>query len=423
MKIKPKRAKRTFSPDFSREAILSQFGSVAACNAMFVGSSLFQLEQALRTNRIRRLIVPIYSSRELRSELGKLSDLLHQLVIFTLVEDIDVEFKELRWEGGEQLELLDLAQVDNICLFSGGVDSYAGLLLSQESLRKVEGVFCAHSDQARIIHIVADIQRKIMEPLGIRISKVSVPGMGARGYAQLRGFLYLLSAGAFAHKLNARQIIVTECGPTMYQPRFSPFDSITMTTNPFVVKKASEVIDLLLRRDIRMITPFENLTKAEVVALSPLKGGLKYTHSCISQRFGTHDGTCYGCVIRRLATIAAGVADVKYNRNPISDPRARAGNLYSLLGFCAEILTQYARMEEFEIGMIEAYDKKDLFRRFALDNFAAIFRLISENKRVVKPIREMYGTVAQRLGTRKLEERLSELANPSVRPNFSKVVV
>src|SRR6202035_4056169 len=98
------------------------------------------------------------------------------------------------------------------------------------------------------------------------------------------------------------------------------------------------------------------------------------------------------------------VEDVKYNKNPIGDPNARAGNLYSLLNFCAQILTRYSRMEEFETGMIEAYHKKDLFRRFALDNFGAILRLLSENKRVVRPIREMYYAVAGRIGASTIEE-------------------
>lgn len=195
-----------------------------------------------------------------------------------------------------------------------------------------------------------------------------------------------------------------------------------MTTHPFVVRKAQEVLSLLLGRPIRVITPFENLTNAEVVAICPSKEGLKYTHSCISQRFGTHDGTCYGCVIRRLATTAAGVDDVKYDKNPISDSRAKAGNLYSLLSFCAEILTQYGRMEEFEIGMIEAYKKKNLFRRFALDNFAAIHRLVSQNKRVVSPIRAMYDNVTKRLAKNALEKRLVLLSNPTIRPNFSKII-
>ncbi|HJX84252.1 MAG TPA: hypothetical protein VJ723_07915, partial [Candidatus Angelobacter sp.] len=219
--------------------------------------------------------------------------MIHELLVFTLVEDIDVEFREIKRSGNGQALAGNDRSVQNVCLFSGGVDSYAGLLLAQEVLGSVEGVFCAHTDQARIIHIVAALRRRILRLRGIGLSKVPVPSAGARGYAQLRGFLYLLSAGALAQKLGSGTIVVTECGPTMYQPKFSPLDATTMTTHPFVVKKALEVTNLLLKCEIQIIRPFENLTKAEVVAICPAKKGLKLTHSCITQRFGTHDGTCY----------------------------------------------------------------------------------------------------------------------------------
>jgi hypothetical protein len=206
----------------------------------------------------------------------------------------------------------------------------------------------------------------------------------------------------------------------MYQPRFSPLDSITMTTHPFVVRTASKVASLLLQRELEVITPFENLTKAEVIAISPQKEGIKFTHSCISQRFGTHDGTCYGCVIRQLATTAVGIEDVTYRKNPINDPRAHAGNLYSLLTFCYDLLTDFDEMEEYEVGTINTYRKHDLFRRFALDNFAAIHRLLSNNNRVVQPIREMYESLVQKLGSQVFEDRLKGLANPTIGPTFKK---
>ena len=214
--------------------------------------------------------------------------------------------------------------------------------------------------------------------------------------------------------------MVTECGPTMYQPKFSPLDSITMTTHPFVVRTAARVARLLIQQEIQVITPFEDLTKAEVIALSPEKDGLKFTHSCISQRFGTHDGTCYGCIIRRLAAIAADVEDVKYNKNPISDGKARAGNLFALLNFCYGVLTNFDALEEYEIGTIKHYRKRDLFRRFALDNFAAIHQLLARNKRVIRPVREIYEDLSTKIGCRILEERLQELARPTIIPDFTR---
>jgi len=119
----------------------------------------------MRTRRIRKLIVPIYGLSGAHYDLVSLSRLLHELIVFTLVEDIDIEF---RWFLGKErtVDLPGVNHAENVCLFSGGVDSYAGLLLSQEALGEVEGVFCAHTDQARIIHIVADLQRRIMGPRG-----------------------------------------------------------------------------------------------------------------------------------------------------------------------------------------------------------------------------------------------------------------
>lgn len=425
MSRKPRNKKntQTFFPSEPNENLLKEFGaatSMSGVNALLVGSSVFETEQVLRSRQVRRLIIPFYQSEDGEYDLTSIRELIHELLIFTLVEDIDIEFRPLKTQLSFEYATPERS-VSSICLFSGGTDSYAGVLLTQKMLGDLRGVFCAHADQARIIHIVEDLRRQVLGRNGIDLIKVGVPSIGARGYAQLRGFLYLLAASVVAHKFGSERIVVTECGPTMYQPKFSPLDSITMTTHPFVVWTAAEVASLLLRRDLKVITPFENLTKAEVIAICPEKGGLKYTHSCISQRFGTHDGTCYGCVIRRLATIAAGVEDVRYNKSPISDPKAKAGNLYSLLSFCYEILTGFNHMAEYETGLMKMYRKQDLFQRFALDNFAAIHRLLLHRKRVVSPIREMYQGLAQQIGTQIFDDRLVELAHPRIAPNFKKV--
>jgi 7-cyano-7-deazaguanine synthase in queuosine biosynthesis len=422
MSRKPSNIKdaNVFLPPEPNERLLKEFGSsknLPGLNAIIIGSAIFELEQELRERRVERVIIPFFYSGNPDNDLAAIGKLIHELLIFVLVEDIDVEFQT---EQIKQTNSDEECSVSNICLFSGGTDSYSGILLTQESLGDLEGVFCAHTDQARIIHIVANLQRKFLHKNGVDVAKVLVPRIEARGYSQLRGFLYLLTATAVAQKLNSERIIVTECGPTMYQPRFSPLDSITMTTHPFVVRTAAQVASLLLQRELKVITPFEDLTKAEVIAICPEKEGLKHTHSCITQRFGNHDGTCYGCVIRRLATIAAGIEDVRYNKNPISDPGAHAGNLYSLLSFCYEILTRFNEMEEYETGIINTYGKQDLFRRFALDNFAAIQRLLSDNKRVVRPLHDLYDSLAQKLGTQIFEDRLAQLAQPTFVPNFKK---
>jgi 7-cyano-7-deazaguanine synthase in queuosine biosynthesis len=417
-----KRFRKTFAPSEPTAAMLREFGApsnLSGLNAIDIGSAVFEAEQRLRERRIRRIVIPIYHLGKLNCDLAEIRRLVHELLIFTLVEDIEVIFKPTKIRPSRADVPGKEHAVQAVCLFSGGTDSYAGALLASEFFTDLKGVFCAHADQSRIIHIVSILQKKILEKRHVEIIKVPAPAIEARGYAQLRGFLYLLAAAAVAQKFSSQRVVVTECGPTMYQPRFSPLDSITMTTHPFVVAKAAQIGSLLLNRELRIMTPFEDLTKAEVIAISPEKDGLRYTHSCISSRFGTHDGTCYGCVIRRLATTAVGVKDVTYSRNPISDSNAHAGNLYSLLGFCHDILTDFRRMKEYERGIIDVYGKRDLFRRFALDNFAAIHRLLSDNKRVVRPVRDLYNSVSREIGAAIFDHRLRELARTTV-PDHSK---
>lgn len=390
-----------------------------SANSIVVSDGIFDIEKVFRTGgKVRQATLPLYDARRLKYDLKVIRDLLHDLLTFVLTEDVSIRFSSATRESTDRAEHSSFSHSRNICLFSGGVDSYSGILLAKQKLKDVTGIFCAHSDQARMIHIVHEIDRKILKKANIDLHKLRVPSVGSHGYAQLRGFLYVVGAAAWMNLLQADKLLITECGPTMYQPRFSPLDSITMTTHPVVLRYASLVTKLLLQKNVKIATPFENLTKAEVIAICPQKSGLRYTHSCISQRFGRHDGTCYGCVIRRLASIAAGVDDVRYDKNPIADKHAKAGNLMSLLAYSYDLLVNYHGMESFEIESIETYSKQDLFRRFALDNFAAIHRLIRSNHRVRPSIFRMYKSLIQKIGNDRLSARLESLRKGRFLPVF-----
>ncbi len=390
--------------------LFSSKPALQGLNSLAIAASVFEIEKVIRTRRVIRADLPIYCSKELRYDLDKLRGIIQELLLHTLVKDMEISFRETSLNKKKShIDAPPLNPVQNLCLFSGGIDSYAGILIAKQKLGDVQGLFCGHSDQSKIIHIVGKIRKKLLKQDGIVVHKLNVPSIGAQGYAQLRGFLYFLSAAAWMHLLKAERLVVTECGPTMYQPRFAPFDAVTMTTHPFVLKQANQVINILLKRKIEILTPFEDLTKAEVMAISPKKERLRRTHSCISQRFGTHDGTCYGCVIRNLGAIATGIKDVRYARNPIADRNAEAGNLLSLLVYCQEILTQYHEMDDYETENIEIYGKHDLFRRFALDNFAAIHRLVKEGRRVRRDVRNLYEEVKASIGPHVFDTRLRDL--------------
>lgn len=396
--------------DFEGRSLLASRENLPGLNAFTVAWGLFELEKQLRGQRVSRAVMPIYEPTALGYDLETLSRYLQELILFVFAEKVAIEFKRISLRGtAKASEAVVTKKVANLCLFSGGVDSYSGILLAKQQLGDVQGVFCGHADQSKASNIVTNLEEEVLRPRGIELVRLRAPRIGTDGYAQLRGFFYIVAAGSWLQLLHASRLLVTECGPTMYQPRFGPFDAVTMTTHPRVVELSSAVLNLLLAREVQISIPFENFTKAEVMAAAPEKKGLRLTHSCITQRFGYHDGTCYGCVIRRLAALAADVPDVDYQRDPLVDSSANGSNLLALLMFCSDLLMHYEDMDSYETEKIEQYNKLDLFRRFALDNLGAIHRLVGQGVVVRPSVKGLYDEVLKKIGRVRIERRLNSL--------------
>jgi hypothetical protein len=66
-------------------------------------------------------------------------------------------------------------------------------------------------------------------------------------------------------------------------------------------------------------------------------------------------------------------------------------------------------MEDFETEKIERYGKQDLFRRFALDHFAALHQLVTKRSPIRKGLRSLYESVLDSCGAEALDNRLLEL--------------
>jgi 7-cyano-7-deazaguanine synthase in queuosine biosynthesis len=381
-------------------------------NCRLIGSVAVEVEKRARTEPIDEVQIPLYGLSGLGYGAKRLATLLEDLFLYVLARQIEITFAA-RPVQQTLVTQQNRDHFDAVCLFSGGVDSYCGILHATRHYRKVVGAFCAHSDQARVIRIVRSLQRRL-KAHGVRaVEELRVPALGARGYIQLRGFLYVVTAGSVLHASGATNLLVTEIGPTMFQPRFSLLDSITMTTHPEVLRLARECLNILLDRTIDIITPHSNMTKAEVMARCPDKSGLRKTHSCISQRFGNHDGTCYGCVVRRLASTAADIEDTRYSRNPIWDESATGGNLMELLRFSTNLIANPQSLQEFQRQHISQFNVNELFRRFALDNLAALHRIRKRGGRLRMSIRRMMDEVDRSGRLNEVEARIEHLDNMS----------
>ncbi|NHZ86071.1 MAG: hypothetical protein GWP19_09340 [Planctomycetia bacterium] len=371
-----------------------------------IAYSVFKLEQINRKNKLRNVEI----GRFVDEHYGELEDILTELISYVLLEKINIDFYNSKNKFYQKkLKEKNNLKTDAIVLFSGGIDSLAGIHWAKEYFNHITGVFCAHADQAWTIHTVNELSSILFNKYNIEIKTIHVPEMQKGGYSQLRGFLYILAAGAWLDIYNTDTIVLSECGPTIYQPRFGPYDSVTMTTHPVVVEAAKSVLEIILKRKINIYTPFENMTKSEVISYIPNDVNISNTHSCITSRFGTHDGTCYGCVIRKLGTIGTNRIDTNYNKNPLIDDTANMDNLLSLLMYSQDILLDYDSMPLYQIEKIESYNKQDLFRRFALDNFAAIYLM---NKKGIKPtsvVQQLYNDYINICGESDLENRVRKL--------------
>ncbi len=370
-----------------------------------IAYSLFEAEKVLKkTGSIQTIPLLLSTQTFRRIDVERLKQILEELFLLILLEDVSVEIKETNDAEARIVKKVVFPKKEAIILFSAGVDSYSGIKIAEQRYKDLLGVFVAHNDQGRVINIV----EKMKKVIGTEIRTIYAPGMGSMGYSQLRGFVYILSGGVYANLCKADKILVTECGPTMYQPLFSPYDSITYTTHPYVLKAAKDILHLLLDTRPEIILPFEDLTKAEVISNSRITD-YSATHSCISQRFGDHDGTCFGCVIKRLACLVSGVKDVTYNKDTFSED-SNQDNLLSALSFSEDILSNYQNMPAFQTRKIKEFGKQDLFRRYALDNLAGLMLGTSKDN----ALHERFVS-----DEKLLKERISQVRQNDKKPDFN----
>lgn len=389
-----------------------------------LGSLVFNIETAVKRGfRLGRVRIPLSRESLVRIDKAALEREIEDLLVGVLLDDISINITSAPVPFSRGAEPPSLPNAAAVCLFSGGVDSYAGFLAASGEFGGLTASAVIHGDQPWGAHIVDRVVAHLRRATAVDLNKLYAPKMTATGYSQLRGFLYCLFGAATMQLVHADTLLVTEVGPTMYQPRFSPFDSVTMTTHPFVLSKVNRVLGILCGRQVKILLPFENMTKAEVVATSGDPAGLPLTHSCISLRFGRSEGSCYGCVVRRLGFLVAGVQDTPYDTDPIRrGGNGRPDNLLSLARFSLDLLTDYGHMLASSKENIEMFGKRDLFRRFALDTFAALKVYRDEVGPTHRALDRLYDAAVARVPEERLDRRIDKVRRRTFRPNFAKQV-
>jgi 7-cyano-7-deazaguanine synthase in queuosine biosynthesis len=298
----------------------------------------------------------------------------------TLSEDRwDIRF--VAWDGvepesrGRLLGLPDdlKESAPLVCLYSGGLDSAAGLALriEEESARPIIPVTVRHQSAQR--KLVRDQYRIFrgrnavpIHPLIVQAAMVRPRSLVAREETsqRTRAFLFSAMGGVAASLVGASAVEVFESGVGVVNLPFMAGmigSRMTRSCHPAFYRSMSRLVSEVSGREIRFTFPFLAKTKGEMVrglAETELTGLADATVSCVHyplrDKRSKQCGACPACVLRRQAMFVAGIEEPtdRYRFDlfgtkdrPGQAPESRQADLKAILG-------QVVRLTEFD-GMDE----------------------------------------------------------------------
>lgn len=212
-----------------------------------------------------------------------------------------------------------------VALFSGGLDSLAGVL---QRLKTMDESLCLVSHQSGLPS-TKRTQKKLIDALkreyGSRISHYRF-GCGLTGVRssdenqRTRAFLFTSIAYALAHCLGVSEVHAYENGITSLNllRRQDLINSrASRTTHPKTLSLMSDFLSQVHSDPFSVVNPFSLHTKADVFGIADQCGGRDLITSTVScsttynrSQNTTHCGECFQCVDRRLAAYAADMDEV-----------------------------------------------------------------------------------------------------------------
>jgi len=214
-----------------------------------------------------------------------------------------------------------------ICLYSGGLDSAAGLVrcIGHHDSRDIVPLLVRHQNGQK--RLVVEQISAINMAMGANLSPLILPFwmQSPKKFCReetsqrTRSFLFCCAAGVAASLIEAQKIEVMEGGigainlPLMIGMVGS---KATRNSHPTFLRRFSNLLQLVTTRDLAVELPHQFLTKAELTQ-SLVEAGLGEvalnTASCVHYPIRDSDakqcGTCPACIFRRQAIVTAGIDD------------------------------------------------------------------------------------------------------------------
>jgi 7-cyano-7-deazaguanine synthase in queuosine biosynthesis len=277
-------------------------------------------------------------------------DVLQEAVNFVSGDEWDFEFVESVVSNGFEYEWQRPLQFDSstepkrVCLYSGGLDSAAGL--AKRLLDVPETATLAVNVQHRtdLGHCVTEQLRVLSREFKADLRPVVIPFemdtpksfAGREETSQrTRSFLFVAAGGIIAGATGASELELYESGiGALNAPLLAGMEGsqATRSAHPKFLELMSGLLSLVVSRRIDVTLPFRNSTKGDVVKSldsDSLREIARSTISCAHypvrlEKGGTWKscGLCPACIFRRVALHSAGISEASEGyQHDLLDPR------------------------------------------------------------------------------------------------------
>lgn len=335
-----------------------------------------QVSRGLRWRRSIHFIIPVRCIRIWKS----MASFLSYSLSFLSGDSILFEFCE--YEKNEDTEKKvrnkgNALDVDSICLFSGGADSFAATLMAirdtsrpiilshfaQNSIANVQGNIIDSLSKyykKEIKYLRINIVKKVKE-----IDKESKNKLSSKieNTQRTRSFLYFSLAAIIAAELGLKEISIRENGIQSFNLPVTPAFASTRCgrpTHPRNIFNFNQIINQLYKKKFLIHNDYALKTKSQLirdaVKTKREEDLLNKTTSCPRFAFGIsfdnrrknrrcvyNCGACYSCILRLVSMSGAGINPDynKYILNPLLQfydlKNSECEMLVRFLSFCYEI--------------------------------------------------------------------------------------
>lgn len=254
----------------------------------------------------------------------QVSEKLIELLRFMANDDYQFVFRKLKADFPREAyfefdEGEPWFKPDSILLFSGGLDSLTGAV---EELRDVNRkiLLVSHRSVSKIDKPQRDLVAELKNRYNANNRLFHIPvwinkekGITKDANQRSRSFLYASIAAVIASMTGSREIKFYENGIISSNLPISKQAieaRASRSTHPKTLRLMSELFSAMFQHEFKVINPFFNKTKSDVLKALKINEGqelISISRSCTrtmsSTKLHTHCGTCSQCIERRLAVL------------------------------------------------------------------------------------------------------------------------